>query len=391
MTCYLVDASGSPPINLTAPYTWEPWCSAAPAWSPDGSRIAFQSRPAEPQASADKLWTINIDGTGLTDFSSTIHLAPGVVLEDPVWSPDGSNLAFIADENWASGRRFLFVASADGTRVRQLTSDDIRGRPVWSADGRSIYCVVRLNEAYALHSVSLDDGVSVRVLELMSEGVTWSPDRTRIAQDVASGIYVTNLGTQDTLRIEYPAPEPDARGAEPLFRLNSWSPTGDHLDLFALYPPNWIYLYAIEADGGRTRLLVRTDYFDGLAEYAWSPSGHDIAFVNLHDCGASSCEWDIYRVQIEGGTPQRLTNDGHAGGLPSWSPDGRQLAFVSHSEGEGLDTLFVVEFGGLQVRRTSKGLFHFIQGTRVVALEVATASGRRWHRVLGRIGRSPGE
>ena len=342
---YLVDASGGPPINLTAPYAWEPWCYAAPEWSPDGSRIAFQSRPAEPQASADTLWTINIDGTGLTDLSSTIHLSPGVVLEDPVWSPDGSNLAFIADENWMSGRRFLFVSPADGTRVRQLTSDSIRGRPVWSADGQSIYYVVGINETYALHSVSLEDGASARVMELMSEGLTWSPDRTRIAQDVASGIYFTNLGTQDTRRIEYPAPEPEAMGAEPLFRLDSWSPTGDQLDLIALYPPNWVYLYAIEADAGRTRLVVRLDFIDGLTLYSWSPSGRDIAFVDLHDCDASSCKWDVYRVQVDGGSPQRLTNDGHAS-PPSWSPDGRQLAFVSSSQEQGQDTLFVVDSAG---------------------------------------------
>ncbi len=317
------------------------------AWSPDGSRIAFESLPHNTQSNVTSLLTVNIDGTGLTDLSSALRLSPGHTTEYPMWSPDGSYLAFLSDENWMGGHTFLFVSSADGTSVRQLTSDPVVGYPVWSADGQLIYYESDVNGTNELRSVSLEDGVSSRVMELASGAwVLWSPDRSRIAlADAGLGIGITDMRTQRTVRIEYPGPEPDEAGIEPMYRVLDWSPTGDRLSLIAYYSPGMIYLYVVEAEGGQPRGLAVTYQEGELGAFAWSPTGRDIVFVAPH-CDVAGCTWDIHRVQVDGGSPYRLTNDGSVGSLPSWSPDGRRLSFVSNSQDEGHDTLFVMEAAG---------------------------------------------
>ena len=346
---FLVDTSGGPVTSLTGSSELDD-CSYGHglAWSPDGSRIAFESSPYTTQTNATTIQIINIDGTGLTDLSSALRLSPGHDLKHPVWSPDGSHLAFISVENGVRDRRFLYVSSADGTRLRRLGSDLAVLDSTWSADGRSIYYVPDSDGAYALHSVSLEDGVSSKVMELAGgPWLTWSPDRSRFAQeDPKSGIDITDLRTLRTVRIEYPTPEPDERGYEPtIYDVRDWSPTGDRLALIAWYSPGTVYLYVVEVDGGQPRRLAVTYREIDTGEFAWSPTGRDIVFASPY-CDAAGCKWDAFLAQVNGGSPSQLTNDGSVEDLPSWSPDGRRLAFVSVPQDEDHATLFVIEAAG---------------------------------------------
>jgi Tol biopolymer transport system component len=83
-----------------------------PAWSPNGSRVAF--------CRDNTVWLVNADGTEETP-----------ILEDataPAWSPDGRWLAFARG---ASGEEQLFVSTADGLHVAQLTDGPGDGSPSW--------------------------------------------------------------------------------------------------------------------------------------------------------------------------------------------------------------------------------------------------------------------
>jgi len=84
-----------------------PGHKSAPAWSPDGSRIAFQTT----QFSAIQIGVINADGTGF------VHLAPGQPGTGPAWTPDG-RIVFAGREDQFSG---LFLMNADGSDLRRLT------------------------------------------------------------------------------------------------------------------------------------------------------------------------------------------------------------------------------------------------------------------------------
>jgi Tol biopolymer transport system component len=87
---------------------------ATPSWSPDSRRLAYFSTPGVAGMFTAELWTINVAGSHrlrLTHSGCCVETwAP------PVWSPDGSQIAFAA--NSAGG---TFVVNADGTGRRRLS------------------------------------------------------------------------------------------------------------------------------------------------------------------------------------------------------------------------------------------------------------------------------
>ena len=120
---YIMNEDGSDVKRLT-PLTWP---SFRPAWSPDGSRIAFVSVR---EGNSD-VYAMNADGTG--DLRLTNHIA---VDTDPAWSPDGTSIAFSSERD---GNAEIYVMNADGSGVTRLTSNTTADtHPAWSPDGTRI-------------------------------------------------------------------------------------------------------------------------------------------------------------------------------------------------------------------------------------------------------------
>jgi TolB protein len=133
---YVMNADGSGQTRLNAGAEFEQAYSSAPAWSPDGRRIAFYSEG--PNGSA--IYVIGADGANRVKLAS----GPGSVSR-PAWSPDGRMVAFYAlvADKWE-----LQVINADGSGQRRLTDQDVAPptfeRPVaWSPDSRLIAFVAQ--------------------------------------------------------------------------------------------------------------------------------------------------------------------------------------------------------------------------------------------------------
>lgn len=88
---------------------------ACPNWSPDGSKIAFQASTSLATARAPEIFTMNADGTGVTQLTRNSTRD-----ENPDWSPDGTQIVFYSER---VGNAEIYTMQADGSKVRRVTRD----------------------------------------------------------------------------------------------------------------------------------------------------------------------------------------------------------------------------------------------------------------------------
>jgi Tol biopolymer transport system component len=148
-----------------------------PAWSPDGSRIAFV---AGGQDGIPDIWVVAVDGTGLVDLTGAADPEP-YAEENPQWSPDGSRLVLtgwvVAPEYGAccSPNRELFSIAADGTDLRRLTRSPLQEFfPAWSPDGTKI----------AFSATNPDLGGQAGIFVMNSDGTNVAPISNADAQEI---------------------------------------------------------------------------------------------------------------------------------------------------------------------------------------------------------------
>ena len=120
---YVVNTDGSGLVNLTNDASDD----SAPAWSPDGKRIAFQTT----RDGNGEIYVMNADGSGQVPLTNHPASDGGAA-----WSPDGTKIAFNSKRD---GDFEIWVMNADGTGQAQLTSNSSADvSPSWAPDGDSI-------------------------------------------------------------------------------------------------------------------------------------------------------------------------------------------------------------------------------------------------------------
>jgi len=145
---YVVNENGTGLRNLTrARCTGSCPASEEPAWSPDGKRIAF-SRTIGGVSSAGKsrqvvgIFVVHADGSHVRQL--TQRRPTGTEDHAPAWSPDGSRIAFMRENTTTkpAGASVIYVMNANGTHafvVRTIPHQwRAGGAPTWSPDGKKI-------------------------------------------------------------------------------------------------------------------------------------------------------------------------------------------------------------------------------------------------------------
>lgn len=228
-----------------------------PAWSPDGSRLAFVRKRA---GNAD-LWVADGDGSRPTQLTRT-----PADEENPSWSPDGRRIAFSRD-GW------IYVLRADGLGEMQVA----RGRePDWSPDGEQIVFESDRDGDSDVYVVRAAGGGLRRLTDDPSRerSPAWSPLGGRI-------VYVSDLSGNDEIH----AVRPDGRGKLRLTNAAgrdlepTWAPNGRRV-VFVGDREGSRYLLSMRPDGSDPRTLAASS---GHHDPAWRPRPHVRALLpDLH-------------------------------------------------------------------------------------------------------------
>jgi WD40 repeat protein len=257
-------------------------------------------------ANAD-IYIIASNGTG--ERSITTQPASDV---DPAWSPDGSKIAFTSERD---GNREIYVMNANGANPVRLTnlgpSDD---RPAWSPDGARIAFVSTRDGNAEIYVMNADGTSPVRLTSNTAYDAdpAWSPDGSRIAfssdREGGSGIWVMNANGTGVTRLTT-----NSRGD----RQPAWSPDGTRI-AFSRASIDNSDIFMMKADGsGLTQL---THGVDNAADPAWSPDGRKIAFGAAPDyCGWYEyyCDPYVQVVSTDGVPYSSLTT---LASNPAWRP-----------------------------------------------------------------------
>lgn len=114
-------------------------------WSSDGTRIIFDAKHND----NFDIYSINIDGTGLTNLSS--HNSSDI---DPSISPDNKEIVFSSnrDGNWE-----IYVMNIDSLDVMRLTFNEYADdRPIWSPDGQKILFISKQTDNWEIYMMNKD-------------------------------------------------------------------------------------------------------------------------------------------------------------------------------------------------------------------------------------------
>lgn len=215
---YTINANGAAESLL---FNIEPFASA-PAWSPDGTRIAYGKRNSG--IYSDEIYVANADGTGSVKVAGNVFNGNRRI----AWSPDGLKLAFMG------AGPSVWIVNADGTGLTRVP-----------------------------HIPVFND-------------LAWSPDGTKFAYTDGSDIRVTTLdGTQSwNVTQNYPS----INGEKGRSILPRWSPDGTRI-IFAVETNNYKNIFVVNAEGGGVLPLITLHHS---TQPAWSPDGTKVTFIALN-------------------------------------------------------------------------------------------------------------
>jgi Tol biopolymer transport system component len=272
----------------------------------ESGKIAFNRYTGEVTA----IFTMNADGSEVTQITDDQYFN-----FDPAWSPDGTKIAFDTFRN--NGDYEICLMNADGSNQAGFTPPAFGIDPAWSPNGRKIAYwnfdgIISVMNADGSNQTTLTNGAAFDLEP------SWSPDGSKIAfssyRDGQTEIYVMNADGSNQTRFTNDVVNYDEEPA--------WSPDGsriaftkylDCIDFgFGIYCGG-AQIMIMQADGSNPTYLTGGEDFAWSSFSTWSPDGTQLAFEGY-------VVGEVYAIRADGSGLVDLTNNDADDFFPSWGP-----------------------------------------------------------------------
>ncbi|MFC3879839.1 amidohydrolase family protein [Algoriphagus namhaensis] len=365
---YTLPITGGKATQVTKGMAYE----THPRFSPDGEKMLFTSD----RDGNDNLWYIDLVN------KDTVQVTKDKKGDVPgaAWTPDGEYIVV------SKGRRIpkLYMYHKDGGGGIQLVEGSSSFKtidPVVSPDGERVYFSHRngawnynaLLPQYQLGTYDFEEG---KVTSISSKyGSAFTPTLSKDGKWVVygtrwknkTGLIVRDLETGDERWLAYPVQRDDQESIAPQGVLPASSFTPDSKHFITSYGGK---IWKIDiASGNAVEIPFEVDvemamgprlYFNyevkdsthalvtQIRDAVPSPDGSKLAFTALNR---------LYVMDYPNGTPKRLTNHNFTEAMPAWSPDGKNIAFVTWDEGTGGSLYKTTLAGGLTKLSTENAVY----------------------------------
>ena len=279
---------------------------SSPTISADGSKVLYvrNFKDIMTDKNLSNIWMGNFDG------SDHLPVTTGNQSDNsPVWSPDKQRVIYRSNKDGSTQLYMRWLSTGAETKLTNLTESP--GSPVWSPDGKYI--------AFTLFTPQPEP--SPLKLPSKPEGAEWNP----------APKYITKL---------------DYRG-----------------DGYGYARDGSRQLYVMSTEGGTPRQL--TFEKENISSPVWSPDSKHLYFsANLReDAEHEPQDTEIYRIPVTGGELTQLTDRFGPDRSPAISPDGKQMAYLSHEDVRlswDRNRLYVMDLPNGEPELISEGFMHNI-------------------------------
>ena len=358
----------SPAYSYT-PVATETAAESFPAWSPDGKTIAYSGE-------VEGIYQIFTRSLGSPMPSQITKLGSDGLY--PFWSSDGTHVFYMS-----GGPESLWSVSAVGGESEMVVKDIAAA--AMSPDGNTLAFIRRGTAALWISSAAGND--ARKIADLPTFGVDgfvrFSPDGRKIAAWIGNQNGFSQLWTFSFPKVEGKQVGQSwerhfLRGARPF----SWMPDSRRIVFEAQTPgTSSVHLWMADLQSGALQAVTASNTEE--AYPAVSPDGKRIAFI-----GAPS-DFDLVEIPIDGSPMRPLVSTPRYESWPAWSPVGRQLAYTAVRNGAYEIWLADLQNGGERPLITGKDfgneLIQFLaqpsfspDGRRIAYLRFSAESSAIW-------------